>query len=259
MADKKELITLALKAGIATAPFCGGVAEIFGWITEGRFVSRRLGEIESLLGDKTDMFLSELKELNEHEYYAIRKLLKFHCFESFPELTPITAKAIINYVLNKSQRIGDDQIIEILCQLNASDILALQIIKRFVVEKREDNYSEVIEWSDVCPLKSKDNEGKTKGTRLSSMVLTTLVDEDDTPYIEASASINSLAISFSKLNHLKVISAFYSIYSGMNTDFDIDQFTITPFGVKILDYIDIDNSGISFLKFGNINIKYGDA
>ena len=71
----KDLAVLGIKASLATAPFCGGIAEIFGWAVEGRFVDRRLAEIESLLGKDSDIFLQNLKELNEHDYYAIKKLL----------------------------------------------------------------------------------------------------------------------------------------------------------------------------------------
>ena len=44
----KDLAVLGIKAGLATAPFCGGIAEIFGWSVEGRFVEQRLAEIENL-------------------------------------------------------------------------------------------------------------------------------------------------------------------------------------------------------------------
>ena len=131
----KDLAVLGIKAGLATAPFCGGIAEIFGWSVEGRFVEQRLAEIESLLGKDTENFFQNLKELNEHDYYAIRKLLKFHCFEAFPELTHTTAKAIIDYAMNRQNRVGDDQVIEILCQLNASDITALKAIKKVIIEE----------------------------------------------------------------------------------------------------------------------------
>lgn len=45
----KDLTVLGIKAGLATAPFCGGIAEVFGWAVEGRFVEQRLAKIESLL------------------------------------------------------------------------------------------------------------------------------------------------------------------------------------------------------------------
>ena len=126
----KDLSVLTLKAGLATAPFCGGIAEIFGWVVEGRFVNRRLAIIEKMLGDDSTTFLTAIQKLNEHDYYSIRKLLKFHCFDALPELTDTTAKVIIDYAMNRQNRVGDDQIIEMLCQLNASDISALKNNKK---------------------------------------------------------------------------------------------------------------------------------
>ena len=232
----KDLAVLGIKAGLATAPFCGGIAEIFGWVVEGRFVERRLAEIESLLGKDTDIFLQNLKGLNEHDYYAVRKLLKFHCFEAFPELTPTTAKVIIDYTMNRQNRIGDDQIIEILCQLNASDITALKTIKKVIIEKGEGDYTKIVEWKDISPFRHSDPDGKFK---MSNMVLSTFENEDSSVTSEISDGINALAVSFSKLNELKIIHAYHQIYAGMNNDFDIDQFVITPFGVKIFEFIDL--------------------
>lgn len=233
----KDLAVLGIKAALATAPFCGGIAEIFGWAVEGRFVERRLAEIESLLGKDTDIFLQDLKELSEHDYYAIRKLLKFHCFEAFPELTPTTAKVIIDYVMNRQNRIGDDQIIEMLCQLNASDITALKSIKKAIIEKGEGDYTKIVEWTDISPFHDSDPDGKFK---MSDMLLATFKNEDGSVTPEISEGINALAISFAKLNRLKIINAYHQIYLGMNNDFDIDQFAITPFGIKILEFIDCD-------------------
>ena len=212
----KDLAVLGIKASLATAPFCGGIAEIFGWAVEGRFVDRRLAEIESLLGKDSDIFLQNLKELNEHDYYAIKKLLKFHCFEAFPELTHTTAKAIIDYAMNRQNRIGDDQIIE----------------------KGTGDYTKIVEWKDISPFRRSDPDGKFK---MSNMVLSTFENEDGSVTPEISEGINALAISYSKLNRLKIICAYHQIYPGMNSDFDIDQFTITPFGVKILEFIDYDD------------------
>lgn len=234
----KDLAVLGIKAGLATAPFCGGIAEIFGWAVEGRFVDRRLAEIESLLGEDSDIFLQSLKELNEHDYYAIKKLLKFHCFEAFPELTHTTAKAIIDYAMNRQNRTGDDQIIEMLCQLNASDITALQAIKKVIIEKGNGDYTKIVEWKDISPFCRSDPDGKFK---MSNMVLSTFENEDGSVTPEISEGINALAISYSKLNRLKIICAYHQIYPGMNNDFDIDQFTITPFGVKIFEFIDCDD------------------
>lgn len=73
------------------------------------------------------------------------------------------------------------------------------------------------------------------------MLLSTFENEDGSVTPEISEGINALAISYSKLNRLKIICAYHQIYSGMNNDFDIDQFTITPFGVKILEFIDCDD------------------
>ena len=235
---EKDLAVLGVKAVLATAPFCGGIAEIFGWAVEGRFVEQRLAEIESILGKDTESFLQNLKGLNEHDYYAIRKLLKFHCFEAFPELTHTTAKVIIDYAMNRQNRVGDDQIIEMLCQLNASDILALRAIKKVIVEKKEGDYSKVVDWKDVSPFRQSDPEGTFK---MSDMVLTTLVDEDDKIIPEFSEGINTLAISFSKLDRLKIISAYHKIYAGMNNDFDIDQFVITPLGKRIFEFVDCED------------------
>lgn len=234
----KNLAVLGVKAGLATAPFCGGIAEIFGWAVEGRFVERRLAEIEALLGVDSKIFLQNLQTLDEHDYYAVRKLLKFHCFEAFPELTSTTAKVIIDYVMNRQNRIGDDQIIEMLCQLNASDIIALKTIKNAIIQKGNGDYTKVVEWSDISPFRHSDPEGKFK---MSNMVLATFENEDGTVTPEVSEGINALAISFSKLDRLKIISAYHHIYSGMNNSFDIDQFAITPFGIKILGFIELDN------------------
>lgn len=235
----KDLTVLGIKAGLATAPFCGGIAEVFGWAVEGRFVEQRLAKIESLLDERTELFLDNLRGLNEHEYFAIRRLLKFHCFEAFPELTSTTAKIIVEYAMNRQSRVGDDQIIEILCQLNASDITALKIIKKTIIEKGNNDYSKVIEWSDVSPFRQSDPEGKFK---MSDMILSRFETENGTTATEISDRINTLAISFAKLDQLKVINAYHHIYSGLNNNFDIDQFVLTPFGIRILSFIDLDDA-----------------
>jgi len=234
----KDLAVLGIKAGLATAPFCGGIAEVFGWAVEGRFVEQRLAKIEGLLGEEAESFLENLRNLNEHEYFALRKLLKFHCFEAFPELTSTTAKIIIEYAMNRQSRVGDDQIIEILCQLNASDIIALKIIKRVIIEKGNGDYSKIIEWSDVSPFRQSDPEGKFK---MSDMILSRFETEGSTVATEISDGINALSISFAKLDQLKIINAYHHIYSGLNNNFDIDQFVLTPFGIKILGFIDLDD------------------
>lgn len=235
----KDLTVLGIKAGLATAPFCGGIAEVFGWAVEGRFVEQRLAKIESLLDERTELFLENLRGLNEHEYFAIRRLLKFHCFEAFPELTSTTAKIIVEYAMNRQSRVADDQIIEILCQLNASDITALKIIKKTIIEKGNNDYSKVIEWSDVSPFRQSDPEGKFK---MSDMILSRFETENGTNATEISDGINTLAISFAKLDQLKVINAYHHIYSGLNNNFDIDQFVLTPFGIRILSFIDLDDA-----------------
>lgn len=233
----KNLTVLGIKAGLATAPFCGGIAEIFGWAFEGRFVDRRLAIIEKMLGDDSAAFLTAIKELNEHDYYAIRKLLKFHCFDALPELTDTTAKVIIDYAINRQNRVGDDQIIEMLCQLNASDISALKTIKRVILEKANGDYTKIVEWSDISPFRRSDPKGKFK---MSQMVMGTFENEEGKVVPEVSERLNSLAISFDKLNRLKIICAYHHIYPGMNNDFDIDQFAITPFGIRIFGFIDLD-------------------
>lgn len=234
----KDLVALGVKATLATTPFCGGIAEVFGWAVEGRFVERRLSEIEALLGGEAETFLRNLQELNEHDYYAIRKLLKFHCFEAFPELTSTTAKVIIDYAMNRKNRVGDDQIIEMLCQLNASDVIALKAIKRAIVQKGGGDYTKIVEWNDVSPVRLSDPEGKFK---MSDMVLAKFEREEGCEASDFSEALNALAISFSKLDQLKIISAYHQIYSGMNNNFDIDQFIITPFGVRIFGFIDLDD------------------
>lgn len=206
---------------------------------EGRFVEQRLAKIESLLDERTELFLENLRGLNEHEYFAIRRLLKFHCFEAFPELTSTTAKIIVEYAMNRQSRVADDQIIEILCQLNASDITALKIIKKTIIEKGNNDYSKVIEWSDVSPFRQSDPEGKFK---MSDMILSRFETENGTNATEISDGINTLAISFAKLDQLKVINAYHHIYSGLNNNFDIDQFVLTPFGIRILSFIDLDDA-----------------
>lgn len=236
----KELAVLGIKAALATTPFCGGVAEFFGWAVEGRFVERRLVEIETLLGEETESFLQNLQGLNEHDYYAVRKILKFHCYEAFPELTSTTAKVIIDYVMNRQNRVGDDQIIEMLCQLNASDIIALKTIKKAIIQKGNSDYTKVVDWSDVSPFRLSDPEGKFK---MSDMVLAKFEREEGCETPDFSEALNALAISFSKLDRLKIISAYHQIYSGMNNSFDIDQFLITPFGVRIFGFIDLDDEG----------------
>lgn len=172
-------------------------------------------------------------------YFAIRRLLKFHCFEAFPELTSTTAKIIVEYAMNRQSRVADDQIIEILCQLNASDITALKIIKKTIIEKGNNDYSKVIEWSDVSPFRQSDPEGKFK---MSDMILSRFETENGTNATEISDGINTLAISFAKLDQLKVINAYHHIYSGLNNNFDIDQFVLTPFGIRILSFIDLDDA-----------------
>ena len=104
-------------------------------------------------------------------------------------------------------------------------------------------------------MQSKDKDGNNIPLKMSSMVLTTVVSENDAPSKEVSAGLNSLAISFAKLDLLKVISAEHQVYIGMNNNFDIDQFVITPFGIQILGYIDINIEEEQRLTFGGISIR----
>ena len=106
------------------------------------------------------------------------------------------------------------------------------------MKRGEGDYTKIVEWRDVSPFRHSDPEGKFK---MSRMVITTFVNEDDSIIPEVSEGLNAFAISFAKLNHLKIISAYHQIYSGMNNDFDIDQFVITPFGVRVLEFVDIDD------------------
>lgn len=49
-----------------------------------------------------------------------------------------------------------------LCQLNASDITALKVINKVIIEKGEGDYTEVVEWKDISPFRHSDPDGKFK-------------------------------------------------------------------------------------------------
>jgi len=256
--------------GSTINPIFGGViggvigsifAEMYTSVAESKYTERRLKMIENYVGVNLDVFKDNIDNLTEHEHYMLKKIVRFHFFEVLPELTPATTKMIVSYVIENSKRTAQEQVIEILCQLNAFDYLVLTRMKRVIQDKYDNDYTRVCEWTDFSPvLRKTSKEGEISRLRISDMEALTVVDENDNVNTGLTTEINAIAISYTKLSHVKVISKWYRTYTGMNTDTNIDQFLITPFGKQILEYIDLENdeSDDQIISLGLDLIKLGD-
>jgi len=213
---------------------------VYTTAVEGKFIERRIQLLENYLGPDIDVFGDELKSLNEHDHFAVKRLIKYHCFEAPPELTDVTAKAIIQYVLDKQERNIDEQIIETLCKLTANDIIILKEIKKTILSSCDGDFYQRYKWDDFCKFKVRGKDDGTNVMRQSTMISAISTDDEGHLNPETSYYVMLAAISYSNLRELKILNAFHSIYPGMNTDLDIDEFTITPLGEKLISFIDLE-------------------
>lgn len=211
------------------------VNEIHTKTTEGKYLERRLLMLENYLGNDIEIFSERLTRLNEHDYYTIKRLIKYHCFEAIPETTDITAKIIIDYILNSSERSITEQIIQIICQLTMEDLKLLKEMKYKIVEQHGGNYKKTFEWKDFCKYNLHNSDGSIEPMNVSTM-LSSSGDDNSTETF----SMLFDAIAYTHIKELKLINSAHTLYPGMINEVDIDLFSLTPIGEKIMGYIDLE-------------------
>ena len=223
----------------------GGVAgslvnEIYTKTTEGKYLEKRLLMLENYLGSDIELFSERLTHLNEHDHYTIKRLIKYHCLEAIPEATDITAKIIIDYILNSNERSITEQITQIICQLTMEDLRLLKEMKYKILKQYGGNYKRTFEWKDFCKYNLRNSDGSVKPMNVSTMLSSNVADSSGDDNIMETFSMLFEAIAYTHIKELKLINSAHALYPGMINEVDIDQFSLTPIGEKIMGYIDLE-------------------
>lgn len=229
---------------------------------DAREVEERLSLIEAKvedLGIEKEFFKESLNSLDHHNRYAFRKFLKHYCLETLPEVTDAMIYSMIDFATSQEKGINEE-VCEILQQFNAIDIECMKRIKDIleddeITQKRqieaqtkieEQKYSNwqdsvfyypglTVLWNDFINVRIGEinSEGK-------------IVEKypDSTEMMIHNYSKNGVEIKLSqyprsiiKLQGLGVLITYSESLLGISPEYNIKQFTLTKYGVKILEYI----------------------
>ena len=228
------------------------------------------GEVESRLSDletkveeleiSQEQFINSVNSMSYHDKYAFRNFLKSYCLETLPEVTDAMIYALIDFVMD--QKLGiREEVCEILKQFNAIDIESMRKIKAIVndeeiTKKREKEIIKRIEsqknqkfkdnifyvpgksvfWDDFTEYKGKmiDEDGVSKEwiPNVSNLMAGSYVNENKEKVI-----LSQSARSLIKLQNLGVLMIFNKFILGDLPMFNIHIFSMTDYGMKILEYI----------------------
>lgn len=226
-------------------------------------VEERLSALEAKVEELEidhEQFINSVNELNYHDKYAFRNFLKSYCLETLPEVTDAMIYALIDFAMDKKSGIREE-VCEILKQFNAIDIECMKRIKTIVnneeiTKKREKEIVERIEsqqnqkfkdnifyapgksvfWDDFTEYKRNrtDEEGVSKEwiPNVSSLMAGDYVNANKEKVI-----VSQPARSLIKLQNLGVLMIFNKFLFGDFPMFNIHIFSMTDYGMKILEYI----------------------
>lgn len=206
-------------------------------------------------------FAEKVSQLDEHNQYVVRNVIKHLCLSAQPEVTDTLNKAIIDLIMNEQYEMPE-HICEILQQCNADDIELLQHIKHFqlngdkstyhekLLEAQEDTKSGTMH--DRSYFHGEENTIFWKDFAKSLLLGETVSDMSiflnrkfatkapDGTFNEEILDFAYVAKSIIKLQNLGVLQCDFIPTMGTTSLNNIERFHITFFGQKILEYIDIE-------------------
>ena len=230
---------------------------------DAREVEERLSDLEEKVEEleiSQEQFINSVNGLSYHDKYAFRNFMKSYCLETLPEVTDAMIYALIDFAMD--QKLGiREEVCEILKQFNAIDIESMRKIKAIVndeeiTKKREKEIIKRIEsqknqkfkdnifyvpgksvfWDDFTEYKGKmiDEDGVLKEwiPNVSNLMAGSYVNENKEKVI-----LSQSARSLIKLQNLGVLMIFNKFILGDLPMFNIHIFSMTDYGMKILEYI----------------------
>lgn len=230
---------------------------------DAREVEERLSDLEAKVQEleiSHEQFINSVDSLSYHDKYAFRNFLKSYCLETLPEVTDAMIYALIDFAMDQKSGIREE-VCEILKQFNAIDIEGMRRIKVIVndeeiTKKREKEIIERIEsqknqkykdnifyepgksvfWDDFTEYRvnriDKDGVSKVWIPNVSNLMAGSYVNENKEKVI-----ISQSARSLIKLQNLGVLMIFNKFILGDLPMYNIHIFSMTDYGMKILEYI----------------------
>ena len=101
-------------------------------------------------------------------------------------------------------------------------------------------YKRTFEWKDFCKYNLRNSDGSVKPMNVSTMLSSNVADSSGDDNIMETFSMLFEAIAYTHIKELKLINSAHALYPGMINEVDIDQFSLTPIGEKIMGYIDLE-------------------
>lgn len=230
---------------------------------DAREVEERLSDLEAKVEEleiSNDQFINSVNSLSYHDKYAFRNFLKSYCLETLPEVTDAMIYALIDFATDQKSGIREE-VCEILKQFNAIDIECMKRIKSIVnneeiTRKREKEIIRRIEsqqnqkykdnifyapgrsvfWDDFTEYKGseigEDGISKEWIPNVSNLMAGNYVNENKEKVILSQSSRSLI-----KLQNLGVLMIFNKFLLGDLPMYNIHIFSMTDYGMKILEYI----------------------
>lgn len=228
-----------------------------------REVEERLSALETKVEEleiDREHFINSVNELSYHDKYAFRNFLKSYCLETLPEVTDAMIYALIDFAMDQKSGIREE-VCEILKQFNAIDIECMKRIKAIVnneeiTKRREKEIVKIIEsqqnqkfkdnifyepgklvfWDDFTEYRvnriGKDGISKEWIPNVSNLMAGSYVNENKEKVILSQSSRSLI-----KLQNLGVLMIFNKFILGDLPMYNIHIFSMTDYGMKILEYI----------------------
>jgi hypothetical protein len=230
---------------------------------DAREVEERLSALETKVEEleiDREQFINSVNELSYHDKYAFRNFLKSYCLETLPEVTDAMIYALIDFAIDQKSGIREE-VCEILRQFNAIDIECMKRIKVIVnneeiTKRREKEIVKIIEsqqnqrfkdnifyepgktvfWDDFTEYRvnrtGKDGVSKEWIPNVSNLMAGSYVNENKEKVILSQSSRSLI-----KLQNLGVLMIFNKFILGDLPMYNIHIFSMTDYGMKILEYI----------------------
>ncbi|MCY6370249.1 hypothetical protein [Clostridium ganghwense] len=256
--NKRNLAVSASKVGLSLIPLVGSLYnELILYFDEKR-INGRFQRIEDKL-NKYELSIEDISKIIEkfkdHEYYVLRNNLRNVITTSLPETVETYNNALIEYIMDESNRSMNEEVSEIISQLNKNDIELLKRLKKFInsdfkqIEKEkcyekhektsEDKFvSRNIIWGNntifLKDYRAYYLENSDDFPSVDLLMNIGFKDSKNNPYYYFAYESRSLI----KLQNLGVVSLDFISTLGTISSGNIDRIHISIFGEKLLNYIE---------------------
>jgi tetrahydromethanopterin S-methyltransferase subunit B len=230
---------------------------------DAREVEERLSDLEAKVEEleiSNDQFIDSVNSLSYHDKYAFRNFLKSYCLETLPEVTDAMIYALIDFATDQKSGI-QEEVCEILKQFNSIDIKCMKRIKSIVnneeiTKKRRNEAAKIVEgqkskrwkdnvlyipgktviWDDFVEYKGEETDETENATEwipnVCDLMFGSFVNDE-----KEEAVLSQSSRSLIKLQNLGVLIIFNQMLLGDSPMFNIQKFTLTNYGLKILEYL----------------------